>query len=88
MDGEVPELRAEKAAEECVDLGGAGAGVERMVDVVADVGGEAPVVAAVLEQVHDGHRRVAEPVDEHSLQQPLSVVQHPKHCFCRQVFTL
>ena len=28
------------------DLGGAGAGVERVVHVVGDVGGEAPVVAA------------------------------------------
>ena len=52
-----------------------------MVDVVSDVGGEAPVVAAVLKQVHDGHCRVAEPVDEHSLEQPLSVVQHPKQCY-------
>merc|ERR1719431_862739 len=77
MDGEVPELSSEETAEEGVDLGGIGAGVERVVDVVADVSGKAPVVAAVLEQVHDGHRRVAEPVDEHSLKQPLSVVQHP-----------
>ena len=60
-------------------MGGAGAGVERVVDVVSDVGGEAPVVAAVLEQVHDGHRRVAKPMDKHRLQQPLGIVQHPGH---------
>jgi hypothetical protein len=32
-----------------------------VVDVVGDVGREAPVVAGVLEQVGDGHRRVGEP---------------------------
>ena len=60
------------------DLGGAGAGVQRVVDVVGDVGGESPVVAAVLEQVHDGHRGVAEPVDEHGLQESLRVVKNPE----------
>ena len=81
MDREVPELRAEEAAEEGVDLDRAGAGVQRMVDVVGDVGRESPVVAAVLEQVHDGHRGVAEPVDEHRLEQSLCVVQHPVHMY-------
>ena len=79
MDREVPELRAEKAAEERINLDGARAGVERVVDVVGDVGGKAPVVATVFEQVHDRHRRVAEPVDEHRLEQSLGVVQHPGH---------
>ena len=60
------------------DLGGAGAGVQGVVHVVGDVGGEAPVVAAVLEQVHDGHRGVAEPVDEHGLQKSLRVVKNPE----------
>ena len=77
MDGEVAELRREEAAEEGVDLERGGAGVERVVQVVPDVGREAPVVAAVLEEVPDGHGGVAEPVHEHGLQQPLGVVQHP-----------
>ena len=81
MDREVPELRADEAAEEGVDLDRAWAGVQRMVDVVGDVGRESPVVAAVLEQVHDGHRGVAEPVDKHSLEQSLCVVQHPVHMY-------
>ena len=37
--------------------------VERMVDMVGDVGREAPVVAAVLEQVLPRHRGVGEPAD-------------------------
>ena len=32
--------------------------VERMVDVIGDIASKAPVVAAVLEQVHDWHGRV------------------------------
>ena len=48
-----------------------------MVDVVGDVAGEAPVVAAVLEQVHDRHGGVGETVDEYSLQQPLCIVANP-----------
>ena len=42
-----------------------------------DVAGEAPVVAAVLEQVHDRHRGVGEPVDEDGLQQALCIVANP-----------
>ena len=51
--------------------------VEGVVDVVGDVAGEAPVVAAVLEQVHDRHGGVGETVDEYSLQQPLCIVANP-----------
>ena len=46
--------------------------------MVGDVAGEAPVVAAVLEQVHDRHRGVGEPVYEDSLQQPLCIVANPE----------
>ena len=49
-----------------------------MIDVVGDVAGEAPVVAAVLEQVHDRHRSVGEPVHEDGLQQPLGIVANPE----------
>lgn len=49
-----------------------------MVDVVGDVAGEAPVVAAVLEQVHDRHRGVGETVDEDGLQQALCIVPNPE----------
>ena len=49
-----------------------------MVDVVGDVAGEAPVEAAVLEQVHDRHRGVGEPVDEDGLQQALGIVANPE----------
>ena len=49
-----------------------------MVDVVGDVAGEAPVVAAVLEQVHDRHRSVGEPMDEDGLQQALCIVANPE----------
>ena len=59
------------------DLGGAGAGVQGVVHVVGDVGGEAPVVAAVLEQVGHRHGGVGEPVDEQRLEDPLAVVEHP-----------
>ena len=45
--------------------------------MVGDVAGEAPVVAAVLEQVHDRHRGVGEPVDEDGLQQALGIVANP-----------
>ena len=51
--------------------------IEGVVDVVGDVAGEAPVVAAVLEQVHDRHRGVGEPVDEDGLQQALGIVANP-----------
>ena len=49
-----------------------------MVDVVGDVAGEAPVVAAILEQVHDRHRGVGEPVHEDRLKQPLCIVANPE----------
>ena len=45
--------------------------------MVGDVASEAPVVGAVLEQVHDRHRGVGETVDEDSLQQPLCIVANP-----------
>ena len=48
-----------------------------MVDVVGDVGGEAPVVGRVLEDVHDRHRRVGEAVHEDRLQEPFGVVERP-----------
>ena len=48
-----------------------------MVNVVSDVGGKAPVVGRVLEQVGDGHGRVGETVDEDGLQQTLGVVKGP-----------
>ena len=46
--------------------------------MVGDVASEAPVVAAVLEQVHDRHRGVGEPVDEDGLQQALCIVANPE----------
>ena len=48
-----------------------------MVDVVGDVQAEAPVVGAVLEQVHDGHRSVGESMDEKRLEESLAVVERP-----------
>ena len=46
--------------------------------MVGDVAGEAPVVGAVLEQVHDRHRGVGEPVHEDRLKQPLCIVANPE----------
>lgn len=75
MDGEVTKLAEEEEAEADVGLQEAGGGVQRMVDVVGDVSGEAPVVAAVLEEVPKRHRGVTEPVDKDSLEEPLGVVE-------------
>lgn len=70
----------EKERDECqvhLHLAEVGLGVERVVDIVADVEGEAPVVAAILEQIHDRHRGVREAMHEHRLQQTLHVVNRP-----------
>lgn len=48
-----------------------------MVDVVSNIGGEAPVVNAVLEQVTEGHGRVREAMHVNGLQQPLGIVETP-----------
>lgn len=48
-----------------------------MVDVISDVGGEAPVVDAVLEQIHQRHGRVRESVNEDGLEKSLRVVNGP-----------
>ena len=48
VDGEVPQLAGGEGREAGVDLGGGGAGVERVVHVVTHVGSKPPVVAAVL----------------------------------------
>ena len=66
-----------KTGEPGVDLVVGGSRVERVVDVVGDVGGEAPVVDGVLEEVEDGHGRVGEAVNEDRLQKPLRVVEGP-----------
>ena len=54
-----------------------GCSVQRVVDVVGDVGRESPVVGRVLEEVGDGHGRVGEPVDEDRFQKTLGVVESP-----------
>ena len=54
-----------------------GCSVQRVVDVVGDVGRESPVVGRVLEEVGDGHGRVGEPVDEDGFQKTLGVVESP-----------
>lgn len=46
----------------------------RMVHVVGDVGGEEPVVGAVLEQVPQGHCRMRESMHEDGLEQSFHVV--------------
>lgn len=48
-----------------------------MVDVVGDVGGKAPVVGDVPEEVDEGHGGVGEAVEEQRLQEALAVVQAP-----------
>lgn len=45
-----------------------------MVHVVGDVGGEEPVVGAVLEQVPQGHCRMRESMHEDGLEQTFHVV--------------
>lgn len=52
----------------------------RVVHVVRDVGGEEPVIRAVLEEVPQGHRCVREAVHENRLQQPLHVVDRVTCC--------
>ena len=48
-------------------MSAAGRGVEGMVYMVGNVASKPPVVATVLEQVHDGHSGIREPVDEDCL---------------------
>ena len=48
VDGEVPQLAGSEGRQAGVDLGGGGAGVERVVHVVTHVGSKPPVVSAVL----------------------------------------
>ena len=57
-----------------IHLRGAGRGEEGVVHVVSNIGREAPVVGAVLEEIEDGHGAVTEPVHEESFQHPLGVV--------------
>jgi len=45
-----------------------------MVHVVGDVGGESPVVGAVLEEVPQRHGGMREAMDEDGLQQTLHIV--------------
>ena len=78
MDGEVTKLCSQERSKTAVHLPLTWTGVQWMVDVVANVGSKAPVVATVLEQVHDRHGGVAEPVHKDGLEQPLGVVEHPK----------
>ena len=52
--------------------------VERMVDVIGDIASKAPVVAAVLKEVHDWHCCIWEPVDENCLEQSLRIVANPE----------
>ena len=48
--------------------------------MIGDISGESPVVAAVLEQVHDGHGRVGESVHKDGLQESLGVMERPANC--------
>lgn len=48
-----------------------------MVDVISDVGCEAPVVGAVLEQIQQRHSRVRESVNEDGFEKSLRVVNAP-----------
>ena len=45
--------------------------------MVGDVRGKSPIIAAVLEQVSQGHGGVGEPVNEDCLQESLDVVEAP-----------
>ena len=58
---EVGQLAEGGEGEEDKGAGMGRRGVERMVDEVGNVSGKAPVVAAVLVQVEDGHRAMAKP---------------------------
>lgn len=62
-----------------VEGGGARGRVLGVVDVVRHIHGKQPVVAAVLEQVHERHRAVGEPVHEQGLQDALHIVSRETH---------
>jgi len=52
-------------------------GVERMIDKVANPEGKSPIVATVLEQIHDGHGRMRESMNKESLEDSLHIMDGP-----------
>jgi len=77
VTGKVAEFTKKKGCKAGVYLRSAGRSVERMVDMVGDVASKSPVVATVLEEIHDGHRGVRESMDEDSLKESLGIVSSP-----------
>mmetsp|Transcript_28893 Transcript_28893/g.73762 ORF Transcript_28893/g.73762 Transcript_28893/m.73762 type:complete len:244 (+) Transcript_28893:255-986(+) len=74
---QVAQLAHERDAQGHLALQLAGRGVLGVVDKVGHVGGEAPVVDAVAEQVEDGHGLMAELVHEEGFSDALAVVEGP-----------
>lgn len=74
MNRKVAKFADDETGEGSVDLSGAGRREEWMVHVIGDVGGEAPIVDAVLEQIANWHGRVRESMNENRLEQSLGVV--------------
>lgn len=54
--------------------------VKWVIDVVSNVGSKEPVIAAIAEQVANGHGSVRETMDEKSFKNTLGVVSHPAKC--------
>lgn len=51
-----------------------------MIDVVSNVGSKEPIIAAIAEQVANGHGSVRETMDEESFKNTLGIVSHPANC--------
>jgi len=75
VDGEVARLKQQEKRSTHVDLSVGGGGEEGVVDVVGEVGGEQPVVGAVLEQVEDRHGVVGEAVHKDGFEEAFQVVE-------------
>lgn len=74
VNRKVAQLAYDEAGKCSVDLCSAWRCEERMIDVIGNIGGKAPVVDAILEQIANWHCCMRESMNENRFEQSLGVV--------------